>query len=120
MRYHWGLGVGHLYAHGMSDIILSLPTILIILSDNPELSSSSIRDNNQADSDDEPNNSDLNADRSPIGRDTDSDSDHIDSDFETEDSDHDEELDEELELEQVATEDSSDGFDSNVFHNFKF
>ena len=55
-----------------------------------------------------------------MSRDSDLDSDCVDSDFETEDSNHGEELDEDMELQQVATEDSNDGFDSNVFDNFKF
>ena len=89
--------------------------------DNPELLSSSIWANNQADGDGELNGSDLNADHSLMDQDFNSDSDWVDSDLEAEDSDHGEELDEEMELEQVAMEDSTnDGFDSNTFHNFKF
>ena len=94
--------------------------ILTTSSDNPELFSSLIQANNQANSGSEPDNSDLNADRSPMDQDSNFDSDCVDSDFETENSYHSEELDEELELEQVATEDSNDGFNSNVFHNSKF
>ena len=94
--------------------------ILTTSSDNPELFGSSIQANNQANSGGEPNNSDLNADHSLMDQDSNFDSDCVDSDFETEDSIHSEELDEELELEQVATEDSNGGFDSNVFHNSKF
>ena len=96
--------------------------ILTTSSDNPELFSSSIQANNQANSGGKPDNSDLNlnTDHSPMNQDSNFDSDCIDSDFKTEDSNHGEELDEELELEQVATEDSNDGFNSNVFHNSKF
>ena len=49
--------------------------------------------------------------------------DWFDSDPEAEGSNYDEELDEEVQLEQVAMEDGTNegkAFDSNVFHNSKF
>ena len=67
----------------------------------------------------------MNADPSLMDRDSDSDSDWVDSDFEVEDSNDklhgEKDLDEEMELEQIAMEDGvNDGFDSNVFDDFKF
>ena len=59
-----------------------------------------------------------------MDRDSDSDSDWVDSDFEVESNDKlhgEKDLDEEMELEQIAMEDGvNDGFDSNVFDDFKF
>ena len=57
--------------------------------------------------------------------DSNSDSDWVNSDFEMEDSNDKlhgkKDLDEKMELEQVAMEDGgNDGFASNVFDNFKF
>jgi len=82
-------------------------------------------DISQEDSGGELNASDLNADPSLMDRDSDSDSDWVDSDFEVEDSNDklhgEKDLDEEMELEQIAMEDGvNDGFDSNVFDDFKF
>lgn len=51
---------------------------------------------------------------------SDSDFDWVDSDFEMNGSDDGEELDEEVELERAAMEDSNDKFDTNAFHNYKF
>ena len=89
--------------------------------DSAEPPSSSVRFSfNQADR--VANSSDLNSGPSLEDQDLNSDSsDWVDSDPEAEDSNDDEELDEEMELELIAMEDgTSDGFDSNVFHHFKF
>ena len=60
-----------------------------------------------------------------MDQDSNSDSDWVDLDFEVEDSNDklhgEKDLDEEMELEQVAMEDGvNDGFESNVFDDFKF
>ncbi|KAF8834377.1 hypothetical protein BDN67DRAFT_1016569 [Paxillus ammoniavirescens] len=70
--------------------------------------------------------SDSVANPSCMDQDSNPDLDWVDSDFEAEDTNGEqhsdsEELDEELELEQVAMEDGTDdGFDSNTFGNYKF
>ncbi|KAF9230744.1 hypothetical protein BU15DRAFT_83245 [Melanogaster broomeanus] len=110
MRYHWGLGVGHTYTHGNSELFNSLIPTSISQADSGEGLSGS------------------NSIANPICMDQDSNSDldWVDSDFEVEDTDDEqhsdlEELDEEMELEQVAMEDDTDdGFDSNAFGDFKF
>ena len=105
---------------------LLLPTFLTTFEDSPESSCLSFQaDISQEDSGGELNASDLNADPSLMDRDSDSDSDWVDSDFEVEDSNDklhgEKDLDEEMELEQIAMEDGvNDGFDSNVFDDFKF
>ena len=73
----------------------------------------------QADSGGEHNTSDLNADNL-VDQVSDSDFDWVDSDFKMNGSDDGEELDEEVELERSAMEDSNDKFDTNAFHNYKF
>ena len=96
-------------------------TFLTVFVDIPEPSSSSTRSSfNQANR--EVNSSDLNFDSSLEDPNLDFDSsDWFDSDLEAEGSNYDEELDEEVQLEQVAMEDgTNEGFDNNVFHNSKF
>jgi len=102
------------------------PRISDYFKDSPELSGSSIWASiSQEDNDGELNALDLNADPSLMDQDSDSDSDWVNLDFEVEDSNDklhgEKDLDEEMELEQVAMEDgANDGFASNVFYNFKF
>ena len=97
-----------------------------MVKDTPELSGLSIPAGiSQEDSGGELNSSNLNADPSLMDRDSNSDSDWVNSDFEVEDSNDElygkKDLDEEMELEQVAMEDgTNDGFDSSVFDDFKF
>ena len=95
--------------------------ILTTLEDSPGVSDSPVQVGiSQADGGGELDASDLNPNVSLMDQDSSSDSDWIDSD--SGDELHDEmDLDEEVELEQVAMEDGvSDGFDSNAFDGFKF
>ena len=98
-----------------------LPAFLTTFEDGPELSGSSIRaSTSQRDGGGELNASDLNTDTSLMDQDSNSDSDWVDLDFEMEDGNvelHGEkDLDDEMELEQVAMEDGiTDGFDNSVF-----
>ena len=103
-----------------------LPTFLITFEDGQEPSDSSIRaGTSQGDGGGELNAPHLNADPSLMDQNSDSDSEWVDLDFEMEDSNDElhgeKDLDDEMELEQVAMEDGiTDGFDSNVFDVFKF